>query len=289
MTFLALIIGVVLLQVWADGRDRYDGWFSLWQDKVWHSGLSQELGFALLVLAPALLVLAFLNALESVLFGLLWIAVAVALLLYAFGRKDFSTLVERYCHYLRQGDFEAAWLFIQNELGTTAEVTAAEESTPPDEEVATSAQSVHEGMLASLIYEGYQRWFAVVFYFVLLGPAAALAYRMLQLALVGSMSAIARRWLALVDWIPARLLALTFALAGDFVGSRKVLPGLLPRSGISAESLLSDVGRSAVASVNASNAGEGEVAANETREIAALLGRSAAVWFVVFSLLELFL
>ena len=291
MTFLALIIAVVMLQVWGGCRgDRYDSWFLGWQTKVWGSGLSQELGFTLLILAPALLVVVVQGALESTLFGLLWIGAAAAVLYYSFGRRDFSTLVERYSNYVQQGDFEAAWLYFQAELSCSPKSSGPAEADGEEEDL-SSPEQVHQSLIGSLVYEGYQRWFAVVFYFVVLGPAAALAYRLLQLSLSGNSPAIAQRWIAVADWLPARLLALTFALAGDFVGSRKVLAEMFPGSGSTASDILSDVSRSAVGVVpNAADGGDfGLTAAAEARELGALLVRSGACWFVVFSLLELLL
>ncbi|MEH6609464.1 MAG: hypothetical protein V7696_08840 [Halioglobus sp.] len=291
MTFLALIIAVVMLQVLGGCRgDRYDSWFLGWQAKVWGSGLSQELGFTLLILAPALLVVVVQGALESTLFGLLWIGAAAAVLYYSFGRRDFSTLVERYSNYVQQGDFEAAWLYLQAELSCSPKPPGSAE-VDGEQEALSSPEQVHQSLIGSLVYEGYQRWFAVVFYFVVLGPAAALAYRLLQLSLSGNSPAMARRWIALADWLPARLLALTFALAGDFVGSRKVLAEMFPGSGFTAGDILSDVSRSAIGVVpNAADGGDfGLAAAAEARELGALLVRSGACWFVVFSLLELLL
>ncbi|MFT6285754.1 MAG: AmpE protein [Halieaceae bacterium] len=291
MTFLALIIAVVMLQVWGEIRgDRYDSWFLGWQTKVWGSGLSQPLGFTLLILVPALLVVVVQGVLESTLFGLLWIGAAAGVLYYSFGRKNFSTLVERYSNYVQQGDFEAGWLYLQAELSFSPNPSGSAE-TDKEEDGVSSPEQVHKSLIGSLVYEGYQRWFAVVFYFVLLGPAAALTYRLLQISLSGSSPATARRWIAVADWLPARLLALTFALAGDFVRSRKVLAEMFPGSGCTAGDILSDVSRSAVGvAPNAADAGDfGLAAAAEARELGALLVRSGACWFVVFSLLELFL
>ena len=288
MTFLTLIIAVVMLQVWGGPHgDRYDSWFGTWQSKVWGSGLSQELGFTLLILAPTLLAVVVLNAIEPILFGLLWIGAAAAVLFYSFGRRDFSALIERYTNYVQQGDFEAAWLYLQIELSYAPESPDSSD-TSGDAESASSPEEVHRSLVGVMVYEGYQRWFSVVFYFMVLGPAAALAYRLLQLALSGNSPAIARRWLAVADWVPARLLALTFALAGDFVGSRKVLAEMLPGSGFTAADILSDVSRSAVGAA-ASGGDFGQTAAAEVRELGALLVRSGACWFVVFSLLELLL
>ena len=127
----------------------------------------------------------------------------------------------------------------------------------------------------------------------MLGPAAALAYRLLQMAASTDHAQMADRCLSVADWVPARLLALTFALAGDFVGSRTALAGVAPGSGIAAEDLLQSVGRSALAGSNSAPEAPAEAfgtaAADEVRELASLLVRSATCWLLVASLLELLL
>ncbi|HEY6985328.1 MAG TPA: beta-lactamase induction protein, partial [Rhodanobacteraceae bacterium] len=69
------------------------------------------------------------------------------------------------------------------------------------------------------------RWFGVVFWFVLLGPAGALGYRMIQLiarndAFAGHLDArqhdLLERTARILDWAPAHLMALTLALVSDF-------------------------------------------------------------------------
>ena len=283
MSFLALIIAVTLLQIWAiPDASRHDNWFHYWTGKVLGSGLSGWAAFALLVGAPVVATVLVLDALEPLLFGLLWIVAAAALLLYSFGRSDFATLIERYRAYCASGDFEAAWLYLKTELPVIEE----------SEDVPDS-RALHRQVTGALVYEGYQRWFGVIFYFVLLGPAAALAYRLLQMASRGEFAGQAKQCLTVADWLPARVLALTFSLAGDFVGSRAALAKAAPGSGVSARDLLQTVSGAAIAqpslAVTAADNGFGSAAAEETSELASLFVRCSACWLVVVSLLELLL
>ncbi|MEP1470660.1 MAG: hypothetical protein ABJK20_05425 [Halieaceae bacterium] len=283
MSFLALIIAVTLLQVWGiPDASRHDNWFNYWTGKVLGSGLGGWPAFALLLAVPVAGAILVLDALQPFLFGLFWIVAAAALLLYSFGRSDFATLIERYRAYCVSGDFEAAWLYLKNELPGLDE----SEDVP-------DARALHQRVTGELVYEGYQRWFGVIFYFLLLGPAAALAYRLLQMASRGNFAAQASVCLTVADWLPARALALTFSLAGDFVGSREALAKAAPGSGMSASDLLQAVSSSAVGDSNAMAAdGEntlGAAAAEDTKELAGLFVRSSACWLVVVSLLELLL
>ena len=276
MIFLAIIIALVLVQAWGSGsRVHRDDWFLGWQSRVANWRVGPQIKLALVILLPVGLVQIILGVLEPVLFGLLWIATAVVLLLYSFSRRDFHELMGRYRDQCRSADFEGAYLSTLPELGW---------ATSQDDPV--SPREVHALVQRGFIYEGYQSWFAVLFYFVLLGPAGALAYRLLQLCRHDFEAEIAERWILLADWIPARLLAAAFTLTGDFVGSRdKLLDGLLDASAETSQ-LLYAVGSAALGKMPTEFPDDlafGQEAAAENKETGSLLFRSAAAWVAVIS------
>ena len=283
MTFLAIIIAVLLLQVWGTAeRTHRDGWLAGWQARVAGWALPDGIGLALLVLLPALVVALLLEMLKPILFGLLWLPLAALVLLYSFGRGDFQASMGRYRGHAYSGDFEAAYLAACEEFGW--EVTA---DSAPD-----TAPEVHAMIQRALLYEGLQRWFTVLFYFALLGPAGALVYRLLQLELGASQGILAARWLFLLDWLPSRLLAATFTLTGDFISSRDSLLSGLQNGWLQADELLYTVGLAALGPDTALPGGEedamiGPAAAAQNREFEALLSRSAVCWILVLSLLVL--
>ena len=281
MTFLALIIALVLMQAWGSGnRVQHDAWFHSLQGTVAEWGLSPGIRLAVVVLLPVLLAQLLLNALEPLMFGLLWIALATLILLYSMGRRDFHELLERYRSQCRREDFEGAYLTTLSELGW------AEESDDP-----VSAQQVHALVQRGFLYEGFQRWFAVMFYFVLLGPVGALAYRLLHLCRHRFEPERVEQCLYLADWIPVRLLAAAFSIAGDFVASRDQLLHAVVNRTMAAPQLLQSVSLPALGSDKQAPAeGEpfGEFAAMQNREMASLLYRSAACWVAVIALLVLF-
>lgn len=281
MTFLAIIIAVVLLQAWGSAeRAHHDGWFEHWRDRVGSWGVGAGLSLVLAVLLPAAVVQLVLNAVEPVLFGLLWLLLAVGLLLYSFGRGDFRASMGGYRGHAFSGDFEAAYLSACEQFGWD-----------PAREAPDSAQQAHAMIQRALVYEEFQRWFAVLFYFALLGPAGALVYRLSQLDLGYPADGSNRRWLLLLDWLPARLLAATFALTGDFIGSRERLLAALGDPAARARDVLYSVGLSALGpeqpAPSGGDAAFGPEAAAQNREFEALLARSAVCWIVVLSLLVL--
>ena len=278
MTFLALVIALVLLQVWGSAeRVQRDGWFHSWRGQVASMGVLPAIKLALAVLLPVVLLEIVLDTLDPVLFGLLWIAAAVVLLLYSLGRGDFEALAERYRAQCRSGDFEGAWLTARAEPGW---VTAADQP--------ASAEEVHAVVERGFLYEGYQRWFPAIFYFIVLGPAWAVAYRLLQLCRRHLEPDLIERCLFFADWIPARLLAAAFAITGDFVGSRDELLRGLRDTSRNAGDLLLEVATAALetGAPPAARDGEhfGESAARQSEALSGLLSRSAICWLVVIAL-----
>ncbi len=281
MMFLAIIAAVLLLQAWGSAeRLHYDAWFASWRFRVSSWNLSGGVSLLLLVLLPSLLLVLLLGMLEPILFGLLWLPLAVVVLLYSFGRGDFQASMGRYRGHVYGGDFEGAYLAASEDFGWD------DSSDSPD-----TALEVHAMIQQALLYEGLQRWFSVLFYFVLLGPAGALAYRLLQLSRDDFEPVLARRCLFLMDWLPARLLAATFGLTGDFIGSRDKLLAGIQDTAADAGDVLYSVGIAALGSDASSPSGEdavfGPEAAAQNREFDALLSRSAVCWIVALSLLVL--
>ena len=279
MTFLAIIVALILTRVWGSANPVHrDQWFRHWQSTLANVGIGAVGRLVLAVGLPVLVAQGLLNVLEPWFFGLPWIALAVVLLLYSLGRRDFHQLMADYRSYCRKGDFQGAYLSTLPGLGWTE----ARESPASPEEVDALVQR-------SFFYEGYQRWFAVLFYFVLLGPVGALAYRLLHLCRDRFEGQLVERGLFLVDWVPARLLAAAFGLAGDFVRSRdSLLDGLLD-VGMSAQELLYEVGTAALGAPEAVS-GErsfGDCAAMQNEGTGQLLYRSAACWLALLSLVVL--
>ena len=137
-----------------------------------------------------------------------------------------------------------------------------------------------------------------MFYFVLLGAPGALAYRLLLLYREGVENPDELRTLdALqywVDWLPSRLLVFTFALAGDWVGSREQLSASLTDTHAPTSELLTDSAHAALglkATVFPADSGDrqafAEISDWEMRQIQSLLSRSAVTWVVVMALLVL--
>ncbi len=288
MKFLALLIALGLLQYWGSaGPVHRDNWFRDLVARFSGSGLMPELQMGLAVLLPALLVFWLMDFVEGWALGLVPLAIAVLVLLYSFGRGDFEALVDEYRSHCRQGDFEAAFLFAQQQL-----LQGCSEDCP------SSPEKLHRFVKERICYLGFERWFGVMFYFVIIGPAGALAYRLLLLYRTDTEEAERQRKLDdvqyWVDWLPSRLLVFTFALTGDWVGSREQLAASLGDTSSSTAELLGDSAHAALglkATVFSGDNGDtqafAEVSDWEVGQVQSLLSRSAVAWVVVLALLVL--
>lgn len=165
-------------------------------------------GLAVLpVLAGAWLIFFLLDGISPML-GWIW---NVAVLYFTLGFKYFSDAAEQIARLLRAGDIEGARARLDLWRG--------------GDSGQFNADDIARVAIEQLIAASHRQMFGVLFWFALLsslGPAGAVLYR--------SASILARRWASAnglfggfaqrafhaINWLPARLTALTYAIAGNF-------------------------------------------------------------------------
>ncbi len=203
----ALVIGHMAQSLAASVR-HYD-WYGHWLD--WLDAQFPDTGFwrerwgiAVALLPPVLAVLLLQVALNHALYGLVGVLFAIALLFYAWGPRDLDldvdAIVDAPDAASRRDAMARLW-----------------PDAPP--------LAIDGGALVSAVFQNaLRRWFGVLFWFLVLGPAGALLYRLVALSAEG---AFARRLpmdtregaivlLKLLDWPVAQLLTLALALVGNF-------------------------------------------------------------------------
>ena len=158
-----------------------------------------------------------------------WIAVLlldVAVLYFAFGFRQFSHPLTRIQAALEGGDIAGARQLLVELKRRTDPAFRATDATPGE----IARQAIDIGLL-----EAHRHVFAVLFWFVVLpGPIGAVMYRMSEFVnrrwnprlAVGSAALPADRFgqfaaaaFRVIDWVPARLTVLGFAIVGDFEGA----------------------------------------------------------------------
>ena len=242
MTFLVILLALLINHYWHRETELFsDSWFVSLQRvlRARVQALNPDqptpgpLYPLLLLCLPPVLLIVLLLAVESVLLGSVTLLIHVGVLLVLFDRVSLRAFTEAYLHRWRSGDFEAAFLLLQERWGQLVLDSSGDRD------------AVHEQFCRYIVSSSFERLFAVVFWYLVLGPAAALLYHMTvlyRLRVVLDHESDAGRLVLrlgyLLEWVPARLLALTFSLAGDFVASFAKLRELFLDSDRSAVSLV---------------------------------------------------
>jgi AmpE protein len=273
MSFLVLLLAV-WIEKFSALRQRVQ------RDGVWLRELAKmEAGprmstrpwliLALMVLLPVLLLALVLIVLQSVAYGWLAFPVHLLVLIYSLGRGDLLAALGPFRDAWRRGDEQAGSHVAERDMRV----------------VADSSEELLEGVQGYLLWQAYQSFFAVIFWYFLLGPVAALSYRLLALAAEhGKTPALIERAGQLrhaFDWVPVRLLAASFALVGNFVAVTRVMLHELLNWNISAAQLVTKIGRVA-GEIPAPVVGADGVASLDA--LWELLLRSAMVWYAGFAL-----
>jgi AmpE protein len=273
MSFLVLLLAV-LIEKFSALRQRIqrDG---IWRAELGRLETSPRLAahpwviLGLTVLMPVLVVALILFVLSSVANGWLALPVHLLVLIYSLGRGDLIAALGPFRDACRRGDAQAAVHVAARDMGVQAD----------------DSEALIKGVQAHLLWQAYQSFFAVIFWYFLLGPVAALAYRLLALAAENAktpgVAENAGQLRHAFDWIPVRLLAASFALVGNFVAVSRVMLHELLNWDISAAQLIAKVGCVA-----------GEVPApvvgiegvNSLDVLWELLIRAAIVWYAGFAL-----
>lgn len=222
-----------------------------------------------MVVLPAALLALLLWVLEPVAYGLLALPVHLLVVIYSLGRGDLLADLGPFRDAWRRQDLQAAAHVAKRDLDLEA----------------NDGEQLLERVQGHLLWQAYQSFFAVIFWYFLLGPVAALSYRLLALAAEHSHNpGVAERAAQMrhaFDWVPVRLLAASFALVGNFVAVSRVMLHELLNWNISAAELIDKVGLVA-GEIPRPVAGPDGV--NSLDRLWELLLRAALLWYAGFAL-----
>lgn len=275
MSFLVLILAI-LIEKLSNGRQIVQ------KDQWWYEQLKRcstllpkqhSLALLLALSVPMLGLALVLIAAQSVLYGLLLIPLHLVIVLYSFSRGDIRTALGPFRDAWRRQDTHAASLAAQRDLLIQSE----------------DPSGLLQAVQGYMLWQGFQGFFAILFFYLIGGPLAALTYRLLVLTSEQTYwpqaAGKATRLLHILDWLPVRLLSISFALIGNFITvSRTLMPNLLCITE-PADTLLSHTGRAAV---EAENDALGEKGTAILDDIWLLLIRSALLWYASTAIWTLF-
>lgn len=276
MSFLVLLV-IVWVEKLSPLRQRIqrDGVFLAELRRLQNSRLLARepwLLLAVLVGLPVLVVGWVLAVLMPVAYGLLALPVHLLVLAYSLGRGDPKVALGPLRDAWRREDDTAALHVAERDMAVTAQT--------PDE-LAADVQSW-------LLWRALESFFSVVFWYSLLGPVAALAYRLLALvaehAAEPGLRERAGQLIHALDWLPARLLAGSFALVGNFMAVARFLLQELLHWPVSARAVVGGAGQLA-AGLAPRQRGAQAVAGLDA--LWALLQRAAVLWYAVLAVATL--
>lgn len=305
MYFLVILICLTINYIWLKDLDRFsDAWF--FQFQAWVDRTTADIDvqspfnwllpilivYGLPLLAVGLLLIIF----DGVLVGMLVMLVHIVVLLIAFDRTQPGQLATNFLALWRQGDLTASRNYLQKELATG----------DSDLQDASSDELVSY-FRKQLTYRCFEKMFVVFFWYMVTGPLGVMfCYVTYQLRDSGTCSEVGaakhsnRVLIRILEWIPMRLLVLSFSLAGNFVKCFRRFREMLWDFSLDtdyAESLHEFAG----AALYGMETGEGNDSADngsvpskqsqvaaDIEALQALLERSQLIWLTVLALITVF-
>ncbi|WP_022964062.1 regulatory signaling modulator protein AmpE [Halopseudomonas pelagia] len=270
MSFLVLLmVGlIVTFTPWRKGfpLDVFGGWVA----GVSHKTAARPAWQALVMLVlPLVAAGVLLWLVDGIAYGVFVLLTHTLLLLLCVGRQDpLGSLALQFEQAWQRGDREAASLVAQRDLDIHAN--------GPSELVAA--------VRTRLVWEVCAGYLVPAFWYLLLGPLGAMAYRLLQqmqTQLEHPLRPLAVSITHALEWLPARLMALSMALVGHFERTIAALAGMMLRWEVSAASLTGLCAEAALAP-EATKLDRQAV----MQPVHRLLQRSMLVWAVVIAFLS---
>jgi len=300
MKFLVILICLMVNYLWLKDFDRFnDGWFFRFRCRVedWASNLVDKISlgwlaaFVLIYALPlASLTLILFIAAGSV-FGLATMLVHSLVLLVAFDRTQPGQLAKDFLEKFRGGDMGGCIDFLKQEFRTTSLPNADDKG------------GIGKYFSKQLTYRSFEKMFVMFFWYMCTGALGVLfsyvsyqlrdSHREQQLQKQVDLISLI---IQILEWIPLRLLALTFSLAGNFVQCFENVRASFWRFSIETRNadLLYGYASCAVSGMVINSAAEegidAEAQDGESGEIQAILGlleRSQAIWLSVLALITI--
>ncbi|MCX4028355.1 hypothetical protein H0A36_06670 [Endozoicomonas sp. SM1973] len=296
MLFISLCIGVAIFFM-ADSRKfiQHDNWFNKLIELV-ASKLGGKLGaewiWVITLLIPTAVVAWLVSEADEAWLGFPMLLISVVLLVYSLGREGYLNSLDLYVASLKVANAETVFIRAQELFPTLSKDLRDEWS------------HQYQQIRQLVFYQVLEQLFTVVFWFIVLGPVAALIYRMNELYLANQQQNDANKLASahvawdfkyIIEWLPARVLAWSFTLAGNFTKAYHECqqswrrwaepPGeLVVRTGLQALTIPLDMEEF---KQTTDTAEQQQMAADELMAVRGLLNRTVVIWGAIIALVTL--
>lgn len=242
-----------------------------WCDQLL-AGLSESVRLALTLLIPMVVLAVVLQALKELGLSLLIFVPSALVLAVIFGDVAQPNAMLRHL---------ARWQ--QRPWASPLPDDEQNDWVTPDMTLSAELAEARKDMLR----ESLQQLFSPLFWFLLATPVAALGYYLLRLASRDDdpdNQRLATHWLTLADWVPTRLLALSFALAGNFNATWQVIRERLLKPDAPGHELIDEAAEAAEPVDLETNTDPTAALSEAMLGLQALLQRALIVWMVMLAL-----
>jgi membrane protein required for beta-lactamase induction len=211
MTLIAILIGIAIdrfYQALPELRSyrHFHDYVAWMRGRLQQAPWNGALGLLILLLPPLLLVALLQSWLSGGLWSLLGLLFGIAVLVFTLGPRDLPLDVDDYCAV--HGD--------EDGVSGCAIAREFQPGLAADADVRTCDEAVLRGVLVG----AHDRWFAVIFWFALLGPLGAVLFRAVELLArepaEDEFGTTVQQLYGVLGWLPARLMVIAYALSGHF-------------------------------------------------------------------------
>ena len=278
MKFIVLLFTVLLQrQTKQQGYQRNNAWylrllkpFKLEQMSI----KAQVLTYVMLVGLPCLAIAFGLSRLHGVTGSVISIVIQVLLFLYILGRDDFSSRFKDYKGCWGRQDYQAAYHCAQAFLSVEEQAQSQ------------SPLQLHQSVQEAIVMAWFKRFFVFAFWFLVAGVSGALLCLLTFWFYTQSKALWVRSLLHALAWAPVRLLAVTIALAGDFVQSFATASRFMLDFERSSQSVLHET--MFKHDERTDDSFDCTMAVTELEESNDLMQRCAVIWLLVVACLTVF-
>ena len=233
----------------------------------------------LIVVGVLLFAVWLVSAMLGSVLGLFAFLFGIAVLIFSIGPRDLDEDVQKIITAMEEEDYEAANLY-------ASELAGREISEPPMQ----LAQTVKE----EILLQANTRVLGVIFWFILLGPVGAVLFRISCLLKQhqqdqdDDFSQASRDLYDILAWLPARVVVLSYAVAGNFVDTMSYWNGIADLWQRQSEEFIIVSGIGALryeSRIDRQHHDSDEVDINGIHHALALVKRAVIVWVVLLGLL----